>query len=69
MNLQQINKRVQTEADARIGETIEHLLFLLDYEYRTKTVVRRCYCDLINKGGSASEFFEMEDCCENCRDS
>jgi len=45
MTLQQLNQRVQQEADARFGETIEHLLFLLEYQQRLKEVAVKCYCD------------------------
>jgi len=45
MTLQQLNLRVQQEADARFGETIEHLLFLLEYNQRMKEVAVKCYCD------------------------
>jgi hypothetical protein len=36
MTPQQIVNRVQKEADARFGETIERLLFLLERQYKTR---------------------------------
>jgi hypothetical protein len=45
MTLQQLNQRVQIEADARFSETVEHLLFLLDYQRRLKEVAVKCYCE------------------------
>jgi hypothetical protein len=42
MTLQQLNHRVQIEADARFGETIERLLFLLEYEERMKNIICSC---------------------------
>lgn len=45
MTLQQLNQRVQKEADARFGDTVEHLLFLLEYQQRLKEVAVKCYCE------------------------
>jgi hypothetical protein len=45
MTLQQLNHRVQIEADARFGETIERLLFILEYQQRLKEVAVKCYCN------------------------
>ena len=70
MTPQQLINRVQKEADARFGETIERLLFLLEYEQRMKDSMRRCYCDQFTRS-----FIECENncdsfrVCENCRDS
>ena len=45
MTLQQLNHRVQIEADARFGKTIERLLFILEYQQRLKEVAVKCYCN------------------------
>ena len=60
MTLQQLNLRVQQEADARFSETIEHLLFLLEYQQRLKEVAVKCYCDEIQ--------YTEDRICGYCRD-
>lgn len=61
MNLQQLNHQVQIGADARWQETIEHLLFILDYRQRMKEVAVKCYCD--------DRTTHTTRVCEYCRDS
>jgi len=71
MTLQQLNLRVQQEADARFGETIEHLLRLLEYEHLIKQSVRRCYCGELKPTNRSffQDFIHEHQLCENCRDS
>jgi hypothetical protein len=41
MNLQQLNRRIQNEADARLGETVERLLFLLNRISDTEKLISK----------------------------
>ena len=70
MTLQQLNIRVQQEADARWDQTIERFLHLLRMDFydqqllelqqrRLEISIRKCYC----------EELQVTSLCENCRDS
>ena len=45
MTAQQLLKRVQVEADARFGETIERLLLLLRQQHTHQCWKKECWCD------------------------
>lgn len=45
MNPKQILKRVQEQADARMGETVERLLYTLRMQHTHECWRKECFCD------------------------